>query len=200
MNQRSDQIRAIAPLISVLSRPGYPERWAIKRQNRNQPRFHRALNALSPCDPVSRDRLFPFGFLRSLAGNCFLNRSNLNSFPRKETIMYPMRFIMAAVVATGGLLLAADPVATKSADGKVTGVITLRGKPLTGKVTFHLDDQFVGSKVKDDGTYKVHRVTVGKYKVTLEGKFVPARFTSEDITPLTVEVKEGDNTFDFNLQ
>jgi hypothetical protein len=78
-------------------------------------------------------------------------------------------------------------------------LITLRGKPLTGKVIFHLDDQFVGSKVKEDGKYLVSRVLVGKYKVTLEGQGVPAKFTSDDVTPLTVEVKEGANTFDFEL-
>ena len=113
--------------------------------------------------------------------------------------MHPMRFVLAVVVATCSLILASSPVAI-AADGKVTGLITVRGKPITGKVTFHLDDQFVGSKVKEDGKYTVNRVMVGKYKVTLEGKGVPAKFTAEDITPLTVEVKEGANTFDFELQ
>ena len=35
----------------------YPYRWAIKPQNRNQPQVHRTLNALSPFDRVSRNRL-----------------------------------------------------------------------------------------------------------------------------------------------
>lgn len=113
--------------------------------------------------------------------------------------MYSMRLILVAVVATGGLLLAADQT-DKPADGKVTGVVTMRGKPITGKVTFHLDDQFVGAKVKEDGYYKVNRVLVGKYKVTIEGKGLPEKFASEDTTPLTVEVKEGGNAFQFNLQ
>ena len=29
--------------------------------NRNEPQVHRALNELSPFDPVTRDRLFPIG-------------------------------------------------------------------------------------------------------------------------------------------
>ena len=114
--------------------------------------------------------------------------------------MSPMRFLLAAVVVTGGWLLAADPAATRPADAKVTGLITLNGMPITGKVTFHRDDQFVGSKVKDDGTFQVNRVVVGRYKVTLEGKGVPEKFTSEDITQLRVEVTEGVNKFDFHLR
>ena len=69
-----------------------------------------------------------------------------------------------------------------------------------GKITFHLDDQFVGAKANEDGKFKVNRVLVGKYKVTIEGKGVPAKFASEDVSPLTVEVKVGANTFDFDLQ
>ena len=113
--------------------------------------------------------------------------------------MYPKRFLLAVVVATCGLLLASAPAAMAD-DAKVNGSITVGGAPLAaGKVTFHLDDQFVGSKVKD-GKYTVNRVPVGKYKVTIEGKGVPAKFTSDDITPLRVEVKEGTNTFDFDLK
>ena len=98
-----------------------------------------------------------------------------------------------------GLLLTPAPAATAD-DGKVEGRITVRGKPLAGRVTFHLDDQFVGSKVNEVGKYKVNCVLVGRYKVTIEGKGVPAQFTFEDKTPLTVEVKEGGNTFDFALE
>ena len=112
--------------------------------------------------------------------------------------MFPMRFVLV-VVATFSLLLVSASAAI-AADGKVNGLIVLGGKPIPGKITFHLDDQFVGAKVKEDGKFKVNRVLVGKYKVTIEGKGVPAKFTSEDVSPLTVEVKEGDNTFDFDLQ
>jgi len=112
--------------------------------------------------------------------------------------MNRVRLALAAVVATCGFLMASVPAAL-AADGKVEGRITLQGKPVTGKVAFHLDDQFVGSKVNDAGNYKVNRVMVGTYKVTIEGKGIPAKFTSENVTPLTVEVKEGGNAFDFDL-
>lgn len=112
--------------------------------------------------------------------------------------MFAMRLVFI-VAATFSVLLASASVAI-AADGKVNGLIVLRGKPITGKITFHLDDQFVGAKVKEDGKFKVNRVLVGTYKVTIEGNGVPAKFTSEDVSPLTVEVKEGDNTFDFDLQ
>ncbi len=86
------------------------------------------------------------------------------------------------------------------ADAKVTGLITRSGKPLTGKVTFHLDDQIVVAKIKEDGTYTLNRVLAGTYIATLEGNGVPAQFTVKDETPLRVEVKAGNNTFNFELQ
>jgi hypothetical protein len=109
-----------------------------------------------------------------------------------------MRFVLI-LVATCGLVLASAPAAI-AADGKLDGRITVRGKPFIGKIAFHLDDQFVGSKVNDEGKYKVNRLMVGKYKVTVEGKGVPEKYTSDDLTPLTVDVQEGDNTFNFELQ
>lgn len=113
--------------------------------------------------------------------------------------MHPMRFLLAAVVATFGLGLVSAPVAM-AADGKLDGLVTMRGKPMTGKITFHSGDQFFGSKVNAEGKFKVDRAMVGTYKVTIEGKGVPAKYSSEDFSPLTVEVKEGDNTFDFEIQ
>ena len=113
--------------------------------------------------------------------------------------MDPMRVFVVAVVATCGLFLSSAPAAM-AADGKVTGTVTVGGTPLAaGKVTFHLDDEFVGSKIKD-GKYTVNRVPVGTYHVTFEGSGVPAKFTSDDIKLLKVEVKEGINVFDFALQ
>ena len=113
--------------------------------------------------------------------------------------MYPMRFVLAAVVATCGLFLSSTPAAM-AADGKVTGTVNVGGTPLAaGKVTFHLEDQFIGSKIKD-GKYTVNRAPVGTYRVTFEGKGVPAKFTSDDNSPLRVEVKDGINEFVFELQ
>jgi hypothetical protein len=111
--------------------------------------------------------------------------------------MYPMRTGLAAVVTACALVVAS---AAPAADAKVNGLVTMRGKPVTGKITFHVDDQFVGAKVDADGRFQVKRVATGTYKVTIEGKGVPEKYTAEGLTQLTVDVKEGGNTFDFELQ
>ena len=42
--------------------PSYLGRWAASAQNRNEPQVHRTINAMSPFDSVSRDRLSSIGF------------------------------------------------------------------------------------------------------------------------------------------
>jgi hypothetical protein len=114
--------------------------------------------------------------------------------------MFPTRSFMIPLLAVLVLLVAHTPPAT-GADAKVSGMVTVKGKPLAaGKVTFYMDNgQFVGSKVKD-GKYTIDRVPAGGCKVTVEGKGVARAFTSEDTTSLKVEVKEGKASFDFDLQ
>jgi hypothetical protein len=104
-------------------------------------------------------------------------------------------FTLLAFLVVGPRATAADPLS--SAQGKVT----LDGRPLPGgRILFHLDDdQFVGAKIKADGTFKVDRVPVGTHKVTVEFKGLPARFASEERSALRVEVKKGANTLDFAL-
>jgi hypothetical protein len=87
-----------------------------------------------------------------------------------------------------------------AADTKVTGKVTVGGKPLVaGKVTLLLDNgQFVGSKVKD-GESRIDHVPAGKYKVIIEGKDVPVAFTTEERTSLVTEVNDVAVNFDFNL-
>jgi hypothetical protein len=86
-------------------------------------------------------------------------------------------------------------------DGKVSGTITVAGKPLAaGRIFLHLEDgQFVGAKVKD-GKYTVNRVPVGTRKVSVEGKGVPKKYASEDTSGLTLEVKDGNATHDLVLR
>src|SRR5580698_4403437 len=103
--------------------------------------------------------------------------------------MNTARLIFVTLMAC--FLFLACTARSSAADVKVSGKITLDGKPLAaGKVTFHLDNgQFIGSKVKD-GAYKIDHLPPGKYKVTVEGKDVPATYTSEEKTPLVVEIKD----------
>jgi hypothetical protein len=107
---------------------------------------------------------------------------------------------LAVVLTCGQRAAAADDLAS------VNGTITVDGKPLpSGRILFHLGDgQFVGAKIKEDGTFKMERVPAGKYKVTVEAAVgakivLPARYSAEDKSELRVEVKKGDNTFNFDL-
>ena len=82
-----------------------------------------------------------------------------------------------------------------------TGQIVLDGNPLPGgRIIFHQDDgQFIGAKIDKFGKFKVDRVLVGKHKVTVESKGVPAKYASEEVSALRVEVKIGENVFNFSL-
>jgi hypothetical protein len=95
-----------------------------------------------------------------------------------------MAFLAMAVV-----LLAGPPVAAGERTTTVKGIVTLDGKPLAeGKIFFHLpNDQFVGARIKD-GKYKVERVLVGGWRITVEGSEVPAKYRSGRTTPLKVEI------------
>ena len=87
-------------------------------------------------------------------------------------------------------------------DSKVSGIVTYRGKPIeAGKIFVHLENgEFVGAKVKEDGNYTLSRVPEGTWKVTVEGKGIPAKYTSEDASALTVAVKKGSPPFNIELQ
>jgi hypothetical protein len=122
---------------------------------------------------------------------------NLAGWGRTNERESTMKIFIAAAIS--GLLLAAAP-ATKDTDAKVTGTITFNGKPLSAaKVTFHFGDEFIGAKIKDDGRYTVSRIAPGTYRVTIEGKYVPLKFTFDDKTPLVAEIEEGKNEMNFAL-
>jgi hypothetical protein len=106
---------------------------------------------------------------------------------------------MLTPIAVCVSLLMAGPAS--AADGKVSGRITYKGKPLAaGRVIFHLDGgQFVGAKVKNDGTYAIDRVPTGTRKITVEGTGLPAKFGSEEASGLMLEVKKGRSVYDIVL-
>jgi hypothetical protein len=108
--------------------------------------------------------------------------------------------LLVAVVALLALLVA-GPRAPAAEPASVTGRITLDGRPLPGgRIIFYVgDDQFVGAKIKAAGTYKLARVPVGRHKVTVEFKGLPARYSEEDKSALVVEVSKGANTLNFDL-
>ena len=97
---------------------------------------------------------------------------------------------MIRYLSTLVLVLAAFPAL--AADGAVSGHVVVNGKPLDeGRILFHLrGGQFVGSKVKD-GAYRIDRVPEGAWTVTVEGKDVPAKHSSETTSALKVTIKDG---------
>jgi hypothetical protein len=108
-----------------------------------------------------------------------------------------------ALIALAGVLLQNHPAAADEGAVPVRGTVLLKdGQPLQGggRIFFHLKDgQFVGGSIKADGTFKVDRVPVGKHGVTLEGKGVPGKFSSEENPSLEVEVTKGNNEIQIQL-
>ena len=89
-----------------------------------------------------------------------------------------------------------------AADNQVSGNVILNGTRIgSGKITLYLKSgEFVGTVI-NDGRYSFTKVRVspGSFNVTIEGDGVPAKYGHEKATPLRVEVKAGENTFDFEL-
>jgi hypothetical protein len=115
------------------------------------------------------------------------------------------------VLITSGALAAAWGCETSKtvvappmgAEAKVTGKVTVRGKPATkGQVTFELTNDFSGKSkkvadVKPDGTYEVSAVS-GKNSVIVAGTGVASAEGGYNST--TFEVKAGQpNSIDIDL-
>ena len=109
---------------------------------------------------------------------------------RQPDQMRTLRFSMAlALVSLAVALLANHPAAAGEGSSTVEGKVTLEGKPLrSGRIFFHLkNDQFVGAKIKN-GEYSVERVPAGKWRITVEGEGVPAKYSSAEKAIVVVEV------------
>src|SRR4051794_31686780 len=116
---------------------------------------------------------------------------------------------MFAAQPRGSILLAVlfagwtgNPYAT-AADpaGTVQGKVTLDGQPVAGgRIILYVGgDQFVGAKLKADGTYRLGRVPPGEHRVVVEAPGVPAKFASEKESALAVKVVPGENSIDIVL-
>jgi hypothetical protein len=115
-----------------------------------------------------------------------------------------MRALFLMVFAAGVALVTGGPMSAAEEElGTVEGTVTYQGKPLTdATITFHLkDDQFVGAKIKKEGKYRLDRVPAGTVKVTVDSKKVriPDKYTTEETSGLSVEIKKGKNTVNFDL-
>ncbi len=82
----------------------------------------------------------------------------------------------------------------------VSATIKIDGTPIaSGRMFFHLPrDQFVGGKIKA-GKCQLDFVPTGSYKITIESKGLPERFSSLEQTGLAVVVVPGLNDMAFEL-
>ena len=113
----------------------------------------------------------------------------------------PRSMTSATAFALAFALFIAGPVSADEPAPAISGFVKFQGEPLnSGKIIFYLSDgEFVGGKVKN-GAYKITRVPVGAWKVSIEGVGIPAKYALEESTALTVQVMAGTNVFDFDLK
>jgi hypothetical protein len=115
--------------------------------------------------------------------------------------MFPLPVaIRFSICAVAGLLITILPAQADEKTGAVEGKVVFKGKPIAdGKIVFHLDNgQFVGCKIKN-GEYKIDRVPTGTRKVSIEANGIPAKFSSEETSALTVEIAGGRQQMNFEL-
>ena len=108
----------------------------------------------------------------------------------------------AALSAALTMLVFSQPYSLRAADAlaSVKGEVRLDGKPLAaGKILLHAE----GAKPLEipikDGKYSADKVPTGKKTVTMEGRGVPAKYSSRDTSSLTVDVTAGANELIFEL-
>jgi len=95
------------------------------------------------------------------------------------------------------------PVGNAMGTGKrtVSGLVIFNGKPVTGRVRFHLaSGDLFETSINESGKFQFEKLRAEKYKVTIEAKFVPIKYSEPTTTPLSVEVLAGQaNEFTIEL-
>lgn len=116
--------------------------------------------------------------------------------PSRRLVRWGWLALMAMVV-----FLANDSAAQANQVGKASGRILVSGKPLAaGKITLYRGDgQFAGCKIKE-GHFKIDVIPSGEFTVVIEGATVPPKYGHEDKSPLRIQIKEGANQFDLDVQ
>jgi len=101
---------------------------------------------------------------------------------------------------------AAGRRAGKSASvGKVSGIVTLNGRPLSGATVTFVGEQGaeLAGKTNDDGRYVLQgaeRPEKGAYKAVIGKDGLPAKYADREQSALRVNLERGGNTFDFDLR
>ncbi|MDX1925473.1 MAG: hypothetical protein SFV81_03080 [Pirellulaceae bacterium] len=88
---------------------------------------------------------------------------------------------------------------------QVTGLVTFRGKPITGSIEFFVDSaQLSAAKIAETGEFQV-ALRPGKYKVTINpdsdvaAKVIPSKYKSWSETPIEIDVSTGNSNFQIEL-
>jgi hypothetical protein len=88
--------------------------------------------------------------------------------------------------------------------GNVVGKVTIAGKPVTGRLTFHQVDgkKSFEAKIMADGTFELKDVPAGKYRITVHGEkggIIPDVFSDPKTSALIFRVSPGDQRFEIML-
>jgi hypothetical protein len=115
--------------------------------------------------------------------------------------MLPLLIRAALAIALATLVISQHSLRAAEAFASVIGKVTVDGKPLAeGKILLHTDGVKPVEIPIKDGKYSADKVPTGLKTVTIEGKGVPAKYSSRETTSLTVEVKAGANELLFELK
>ena len=100
----------------------------------------------------------------------------------------------------------------RSGYGQVEGNVTFKGKPLAGAVVFFVHQRGpAAGAVGEDGSYRLltkrpgDGAMVGPCKVAIVSPYplkplpIPQKYCDAETSGLTVEVKEGQNTINFEI-
>jgi len=112
--------------------------------------------------------------------------------------MAGLRFSLTVLAALAIAVVA--PSGARAEVVAVQGKVTLNDEPLArGKVVFHLDNGKPFEIPIKDGAYSSDRVPIGQMPITVEGKGVPAKYTSAKTTPLRAVIKKPRNQINIAL-
>ncbi|WP_425618511.1 Dabb family protein [Anatilimnocola sp. NA78] len=88
-----------------------------------------------------------------------------------------------------------------AATAKLSGLVTLDGQTVpVAIVQLHLKNgQFSGSRIVD-GRFGFDNIPAGEYVVSIAGKGIPAKYSTEESSALKLSVQPGENAVNFDLR